>query len=62
MYQKLPAFLDNPACLPPIEMAVNIARDPYSPWWLRAGAVRKNPAHTAKKVGFINLMKMALKG
>lgn len=62
MYQKLPAFLDNPRMFTAYpEMAVNIARDLFTVDGSAPVPMRKILRH-AKKVGFINLMKDGLKG
>ncbi len=63
MYQKLPAFLDNPRMFTAYpEMAVNIARDLFTVDGSAPVPMRKKILRHAKKVGFINLMKDGLKG
>ena len=63
MYQKLPAFLDNPRMFTAYpEMAVSIARDLFTVDGSAPVPMRKKILRHAKKVGFINLMKDGLKG
>ena len=63
MYQKLPAFLDNPRMFTAYpEMAVSIARDLFTVDGSAPVPMRKKILCHAKKVGFINLMKDGLKG
>ncbi|MBA8062097.1 FAD-dependent oxidoreductase [Citrobacter freundii] len=63
MYQKLPAFLDNPRMFTAYpEMVVNIARDLFTVDGSAPVPMRKTLLRHAKKVGFINLMKDSLKG
>ena len=63
MYQRLPAFLDNPrmfTCYP--EMVVGVARDLFTIDGSAPVPMRKKILQHAKKVGFINLMKDGIKG
>lgn len=63
MYQKLPAFLDNPRMFTAYpEMAVSIAHDLFTVDGSAPVPMRKKILRHAKKVGFINLMKDGLKG
>ncbi|MEO3990084.1 FAD-dependent oxidoreductase FixC [Pseudocitrobacter cyperus] len=63
MYQRLPAFLDNPRMFTRYpEMAVSIARDLFTIDGSAPVAMRKKILQHAKKVGFINLMKDGIKG
>lgn len=63
MYQRLPAFLENPRMLTRYpEMAVGIARDLFTVDGLAPVPMRKKMLSHAKKVGFINLVKDGLKG
>lgn len=63
MYQRLPAFLDNPRMFTRYpEMAVGIARDLFTVDGSAPVPMRKKILRHAKKVGFINLLKDGLKG
>ena len=63
MYQRLPAFLDNPRMFTRYpEMAVGIARDLFTVDGSAPVPVRKKILRHAKRVGFINLMKDGIKG
>ena len=63
MYQRLPAFLDNPRMFSRYpEMAVGIARDLFTVDGSAPVPMRKKILRHAKKVGFINLMKDGIKG
>ncbi|MBV8871607.1 MAG: FAD-dependent oxidoreductase [Metakosakonia sp.] len=63
MYQRLPAFLDNPRMFTRYpEMAVGVARDLFTVDGTAPVAMRKKILRHAKKVGFINLIKDGLKG
>jgi electron transfer flavoprotein-quinone oxidoreductase len=63
MYQRLPAFLDNPRMFTRYpEMAVGIARDLFTVDGSAPVPMRKKILRHAKKVGFINLMKDGIKG
>ncbi|CBG86827.1 FAD-dependent oxidoreductase [Citrobacter rodentium] len=63
MYQRLPAFLDNPRMFTRYpEMAVGIARDLFSVDGSAPVPMRKKILRHAKQVGFINLIRDGLKG
>lgn len=63
MYQRLPAFLDNPRMFTRYpEMVVGIARDLFTVDGSAPVPMRKTILRHAKKVGFINLMKDGIKG
>ncbi|ECC8717108.1 FAD-dependent oxidoreductase [Salmonella enterica subsp. houtenae] len=63
MYQRLPAFLDNPRMFTRYpEMAVGIARDLFTVDGGAPEPIRKKILRHAKKVGLINLMKDGIKG
>lgn len=63
MYQKMPAFLDNPRMFSQYpEMAVGIAGDLFTITGKTPVPLRKNILSYAKKVGFINLIKDGFKG
>lgn len=63
MYQKMPAFLDNPRMFTQYpEMAVGIASDLFTVNGKAPVPLRKNMISYAKKVGFINLLKDGFKG
>ncbi|MGS9064340.1 FAD-dependent oxidoreductase, partial [Salmonella enterica subsp. enterica serovar Infantis] len=57
MYQKMPAFLDNPRMFTAYpEIAVNIARDLFTVDCSAPVPMRKKILRHAKTVGFINRM------
>lgn len=63
MYQRLPAFLDNPRMFTRYpEMVVGVARDLFTVDGSAPVPMRKKILQHAKKVGFINLMKDGIKG
>lgn len=63
MYQRLPAFLDNPRMFTRYpEMVVGVARDLFTIDGSAPVPMRKKILQHAKKVGFINLMKDGIKG
>ncbi|NCG54835.1 FAD-dependent oxidoreductase FixC [Serratia fonticola] len=63
MYQKMPAFLDNPRMFTQYpEMAIGIARELFTINGKPPVPLRKNILKHAKKVGFINLVKDGIKG
>lgn len=63
MYQRLPAFLDNPRMFTGYpEMVVGVARDLFTIDGSAPVPMRKKILQHAKKVGFINLMKDGIKG
>ncbi len=63
MYQRLPAFLDNPRMFTRYpEMMVGVARDLFTVDGSAPVPMRKKILRHAKQVGFINLMKDGLKG
>ena len=63
MYQRLPAFLDNPRMFTRYpEMMVGVARDLFTIDGSAPVPMRKKILQHAKKVGFINLMKDGIKG
>ncbi|MFY2737076.1 FAD-dependent oxidoreductase FixC [Pseudocitrobacter faecalis] len=63
MYQRLPAFLDNPRIFTRYpEMVVGVARDLFTIDGSAPVPMRKKILQHAKKVGFINLMKDGIKG
>ena len=63
MYQKLPAFLDNPRMFSGYpELAVGVARDLFTIDGSAPELMRKKILRHGKKVGFINLIKDGMKG
>lgn len=63
MYQRLPAFLDNPRMFTRYpEMVVGVAHDLFTVDGSAPVPMRKKILQHAKKVGFINLMKDGIKG
>lgn len=63
MYQRLPAFLNNPRIFTAYpEMAVSIAHDLFTIDGRAPVPMRKKILRHCKKVGFINLMKDSIKG
>jgi len=63
MYQKMPAFLDNPRMFTQYpEMAIGIASELFTINGKPPVPLRKNILKHAKKVGFINLIKDGIKG
>ncbi len=63
MYQKMPAFLDNPRMFTQYpEMAIGIASELFTINGKPPVPLRKNILKHAKKVGFINLVKDGIKG
>ncbi len=63
MYQKLPAFLDNPRMFNGYpELAVGVARDLFTIDGSAPELMRKKILRHGKKVGFINLIKDGMKG
>lgn len=63
MYQKLPAFLDNPRMFSGYpELAVGVARDLFTIDGSVPELMRKKILRHGKKVGFINLIKDGMKG
>lgn len=63
MYQRLPAFLDNPRMFTRYpEMMVGVARDLFTIDGHAPVPMRKKILRHARQVGFINLMKDGLKG
>lgn len=63
MYQKMPAFLDNPRMFTQYpEMAIGIASDLFTINGKPPIPLRKNMLKHAKKVGFINLIRDGIKG
>lgn len=63
MYQRLPAFLDNPRMFTRYpEMMVGVARELFTVDGSAPVPMRKKILRHAKQVGFINLMKDGLKG
>lgn len=63
MYQRMPAFLDNPRMFSAYpQMAVGIARQLFTVTGEAPVPMRKQLYHHAKQVGFINLIKDGMKG
>ena len=63
MYQRMPAFLDNPRMFSQYpEMAVGIAGELFTVTGKTPVPLRKTLLQYGKKVGFINLLKDGLKG
>lgn len=63
MYQKLPAFLDNPRMFSGYpELAVGVACDLFTIDGSAPELMRKKILRHGKKVGFINLIKDGMKG
>ncbi|KAB7653210.1 FAD-dependent oxidoreductase [Plesiomonas shigelloides] len=63
MYQRMPAFLDNPRMFTYYpEMVVGIARDLFTIDGQAPVPMRKKILSHCKKVGFINLMKDGIRG